>query len=115
MELQNLSEDAVLAVLPAEPQLGNELKTVNEMVSTRCDFDMVLDFSRVEIVTSPNIANLLILHNWLRGCGHKLILCNLSLTTKCIFNVVGLSKFFDFADDKFAALAAMQRGKPSNP
>jgi len=104
MGVQNFSEGTVLVVLPAEPQTSDELTRVNKMVSRRCDFDVIIDFSRVEILASSSISNLILLHYWLRGCGHKLTLCNVSFATKCIFSKVGLNTFFDFADDKFAAL-----------
>jgi len=115
MGIQNISENVVLVALPPEPQIGEELRAVNKMVSTRCDFDVIIDFSRVEILISPNISNLLILHNWLDGCGRKLILYNVSFITKCIFDVAGLDTLFNFADDKSAALAALQPAKPPSP
>ena len=105
MEIRNLSEDVLFVTLPKEPQLGDELKTVNEIVSNRCDYDVVIDFSRVEILTSVSISNLMILNKLLSGLGHRLILCNVSFVTKCIFTVIGVKTLFEFADDKFAALA----------
>ena len=111
MAVQNLSQDIILVVLPAEPQTSDKLKTVNEMVSQRCDFDMIVDFSRIEILISTSISNLLTLHNWLDGSGHRLILCNVSFPTKCVFKTAGLDTFFDFADDKFAALEILQTDK----
>lgn len=112
MGVQNFSEGTVLIVLPAEPQTSVELETVNKKVSRRCDYDVIIDFSRVEILASSSISNLIILHHWLRGCGHKLTLCNVSFATKCIFNRVELNAFFDFADDKFAALESAHPTEP---
>ena len=117
MGIQNLSEDVLLADLPSEePQIGNELKSLNEMVSTRSDCDVVVDFSKVEIVTSSGISNLLALRALLRGHGRQLILCSVSAPTKGIFTVAGLDAIFEFADDKHAALSAMQhaKGKPTH-
>jgi anti-anti-sigma regulatory factor len=108
MAIQKIAENIVLVVLDPEPDMTDEFSAINEMVSTRCDFDIIMDFTRVEILTSPNISNLLILHNWLRGCGRKLILCHVALATKCIFNVAGLDTHFDFVDDKADALAILQ-------
>lgn len=117
MGIQNLSEDVLLADLPSEElQIGNELKSLNEMVSTRSDCDVVVDFSKVEIVTSSDISNLLALRVLLREHGRQLILCSVSVRTKGIFTVAGLDAIFEFADDKHAALAAMQhaKGKPTH-
>jgi len=108
MGTERIAEDIFLIALQTEPHLSDELETVNEMLSKKCECDVIVDFARVEMLTSSSISNLLILHNWLDGCGHRLILFNVGFATKCIFKTAGLNKFFDFAEDKFAALKALQ-------
>lgn len=108
MGIRNLSEDVILVTLPKEPQTGKELRAVNETVSSEGLWDIIIDFSMVEIITSSNISNLLILHRSLEDAGRRLILCSVALPTKCIFKVAGLDGLFEFADDKFAALASMK-------
>jgi anti-anti-sigma regulatory factor len=112
MGIENLSKDALLVTLPKAPQLSDELGDVNEMVSNKCDFDVVIDFARVEVLTSENICNLMILNNLLSGLGHKLVLCSVSFPNRCIFKVTGLEAVFEFADDKSAALESI--GCPAN-
>lgn len=108
MGIQNLSEDILLVDLPLkEPQIANELKSVNETVSNNGNCNVIIDFSGVEIITSSSISNLIILLKLLQERGRQLILCNVAVVTKCIFTVAGLDKVFDFADDRSAALAAM--------
>jgi anti-anti-sigma factor len=112
MGIQNFSEDVILVELPfKEPQIVEELKAVNETVSGKPDLDVVIDFSRVEIMTSSSIGNLIILRNLLHERGRRLILCNMASVTKCIFVVAGLKDIFKFVDDKSAALAAVQHAK----
>lgn len=111
MQVQNLSEDVVLVVLPAEPQTSDALKSFNKIVSTRCDFDVIVDFSKVEMLTSPTVSNLVILHRWVLGSGQKLVLCNVSFATKCIFRTTRLDTILDFADDKFSALEFIRRAE----
>jgi anti-anti-sigma regulatory factor len=112
MGIQNFSEDVLFVDLPLrEPQIGDELKNLNEIVSTRSECDVVIDFSRVEIVTSSDISNLLTLRALLREHKRQLILCSVSTLTKGIFTVAGLDAVFEFADDKHAALAAIQHAK----
>jgi len=112
MGIQNFSEDVLVVDLPSkEPHIGNELKNLNEVVITRSDCDVVVDFSRVEIVTSSDLSNLLTLRALLRERGCQLILCSVSTLTKGIFTVAGLDAVFEFASDKHVALAAMQRAK----
>ena len=108
MGIENFSENAVLVTLPEEPQVSRELITVNENISDRGGCDVIIDFSRVEILTSSSICNLMILHKLLRECGHRLIFCNVSFPTRCIFRMVGLDEFFEVVDDKFAALEGLQ-------
>ncbi len=108
MGIENFSEDVILVTLPEGIQLENELKTVNEITSNKCDRDIVVDFSRVETLTSSSICNLMILNELLSGCGHRLILCNVSLPVKGIFTITGLKTFFEFADDKLAALESIR-------
>jgi anti-anti-sigma factor len=110
MGTQNFSEDVLFVDLPRNTlQIENELKNLNETVSTRSDCDVVIDFFRVEIITSSSISNLLILRKLLQEHGRQLILCNVAVMTKYIFTVSGLDKAFDFVDDRSAALSAVQR------
>jgi len=109
MGIQNLLEDVILVELPfKEPQIADKLKAINEIVSSKPDFDVIINFSKVEIITSSSIGNLIILRNFLHERGRQLILCNVLPLTKCIFVVAGLKDIFEFVDDKFAALAAVQ-------
>jgi len=109
MGTQNFSEDVLFVDLPRNTlQIENELKNLNETVSTRSDCDVVIDFFRVEIITSSSISNLLILRKLLQEHGRQLILCNVAIMTKYIFTVAGLDKIFDFVDDRLSAMAAVQ-------
>jgi len=108
MGIQNWSEDIVLVDLPAEPQIGDELKTVAEIARDRGDCDVILDFSRVDIITSSSLSKLLRLRKLLTDCGHRLVFCSVAATTKSIFTVTSLDGIFEIADDKFVALASLQ-------
>ncbi len=108
MGIRNLSENIIVAELPSDgPERANELKNLNETISNNDQFDVIVDFSKVEIINSWNISNLLILRDMLEDAGRKLILCNISTITKCIFVVAGLNEIFVFVDDMSAALAAI--------
>jgi len=109
MELVHLSDSIVVLCLTTEPQVCEDLKRLNEKVSQRCDFDVIVDFSRAEIITSSSISNLIILRNWLEGSGHRLILCNVRFATRCIFKTLGLDTFFEFAENRTTALAVLEQ------
>ncbi|MEE9370658.1 MAG: STAS domain-containing protein [Sedimentisphaerales bacterium] len=108
MGIQNWSEDIILVDLPQEPNMGDELKTVTEMVLDRGDCDVVIDFSSVDIVTSSSLSKLLKLRKMLADCSHRLVCCNVAAATRGIFTVTGLDGIFELADDKFVALASLQ-------
>lgn len=109
MGVYNQLENVIYVELPSEgQQISDELKALNEDVSTRNDCDVIVDFSKVEIVNSSNISNLLILRGLLQDKGRRLILCDVRTVTKCIFVVAGLAEIFVFADDKCAALAEVK-------
>ena len=115
MGIQNLSGDVILIELPANNQkIAEELKSVNETINKKHHSNIIVDFIRVEIITSSNISNLLILRSLLEDSGHQLILSNVSTMTKCIFVVAGLSKTFVFVDDTSAALAAIKNANASS-
>lgn len=108
MGIQNWSDDIILVDLPGEPQIGEELEAVIEIVRDRADCDVVIDFSDIDIVTSSSISKLLKLRKMLTDCEHKLIFCNVAAVTKSIFTVTGIDEIFDFVNDKFTALAGLQ-------
>ena len=68
MGIQNWSENIVLVTLAEEPQMGEELRTVIEIVRDRGDCDVVIDFADVDIVTSSSIAKILKLRKALKDC-----------------------------------------------
>jgi anti-anti-sigma regulatory factor len=116
MGIKNLPEDVILVDLPSQgQQRSEELKAVNEVVSNKNEGDVVVDFSRVEIINSWDISNLLILQNLLTESGHKLILFGMATVTKCIFVVAGLTEAFTFAEDRQSALQAVDKSNsPAN-
>jgi len=109
MGIQDWSEDIILVDLPQEPEMGDELTTVTEMVRDRGDCDVVIDFSSVDIITSSSLSKQLNLSKLLVDCSHKLVLCSVAAAVKGIFMVTGLDGMFEFADDNFLALSSLQK------
>ena len=105
MAVQNILENVILVDLPRDPESADDLKEVTEIVGNRTDCDVVIDFSGVDIITSPKLAELLKLNKLLADCGHRLIFCGVTATIKAIFILTDLDKVFEFADDKTIALA----------
>jgi anti-anti-sigma factor len=107
MGIQNLAENVVLVDASAEPALNEELKNVAEVVRERGDCDVVVDFSKVDIVTSSSLSKLLKLRKLLIDCERRLVLCCVATATKAIFSVTALDGIFEMVDDQFAALASL--------
>ena len=108
MKVEKIPENVLLVELPLrEPQITDRLKVVNETISDDNYCDTIIDFSKVEIINSSNISNLLILREMLENSGHRLILCGVSTITKCIFVVAGLAEIFHFDDDVPSALESV--------
>jgi anti-anti-sigma factor len=108
MGIQNWSDEIVLVDLPPEPEMGEELKTVTQVVRDRGDCEVVVDFSKVDIITSSSLSKLLRLKKLMSDCGHRLVFCCVAPATKGIFTVTGLDGIFEIVDDKFIALASLQ-------
>jgi len=108
MAIQHWTENVILVDLPHEPEMGDELQTVTEMVSERDDCDVVIDFSGVDNITSCTLSELLELRKPLVECGRRLVLCGLAAAIQNIFIVTSLDKVFELADDKFIALATLE-------
>jgi anti-anti-sigma factor len=108
MGIQNWSENIVLVDLPTEPLMGDELKTIADIIKDRGDCDVVVDFSAIDIITSSSLSKLLKLRKMLMDCDHQFIFCGVAPATKGIFAVTGLEGVFKVVDDKFVALAGLQ-------
>ena len=108
MGIENWSQSVILVHLPKEPDLGEELETVCEMVREGGNRDVVIDFSDVDIVNSTSLAALIRLRQLLCDSARSLVLCNVACATKGIFLATGLDAAFTFRPDAFEALATVQ-------
>ena len=108
MGIQNWSDNIILVNLADEPQMGEELLAVTDMVSKRGDCDVVVDFTDVNIVTSSSIAKLLRLRKGLKDCEHRVVFASVNAKIRQIFAITGLDNVFEFVDDQFVALAGLQ-------
>ena len=108
MDSQNFYEDVLFISLPEYPQHGDEIDTINKMLSNSVDRDVVIDFSKVKMLTSENICGLMILDKLLRGSQHQLVLCYVSSVIRQIFERTGLVTVFNFATNEHEAIQLIQ-------
>ena len=115
MDIRLLDPNILFAFLPAEPLVQPELRLLWKHVSESQPLHLVIDLSRVEIITSPSIGTLLLLRQLQSERNVRLLLCKPRLATRCILRVVGLESVFDYANDKSEALKILRqwRGSPA--
>ena len=114
MDVRLLESDILFAFLPPEPLAQRQLRSLWKHLGEREPLHLVIDLSRVEIITSPSIGSLLLLRKLQSERGTRLLLCQVRLATKCILRVVGLESVFDCAGDKTDALRMLDQ-KPGLP
>ncbi len=108
MSVQNWSENILLVELPAEPKIRNELDKVTEIVRLANKYDVVIDFSHVDIMISLTLSGFLKLRDSLAGAGRRLIFCSTVPITRDIFRVTCFDGIFEFVDDRAAALQMLE-------
>jgi anti-anti-sigma regulatory factor len=108
MAIQNLSERVLLITLPPEPEPGDEGEMEMRRAGERVDCDVIVDLSRVKIMSSGILCNLIILERMLSAVDRRLVLCSVPPNIAGIFTRVGLHTLFRFADDPSAALQSLE-------
>ena len=108
MSIHRWSEDVILVDLPEEVNKQDELQTVIGMLCDGDVCDVVVDFSHVRVVGGAWLARLQKIGRLANECGHKLTLCSVPPATRGVFTIARLEDLFEFAEDRFAALASVQ-------
>jgi anti-anti-sigma factor len=108
MKIRSCAENIIIVDLPQEQEMLSTLDSIIETVQIRDYCDVVVSFSRVDIVSSSGFARLLQLRRLLTDRGHRLVLCSLAANTIREFEVIALDQVFEFACDKTAAIAAIK-------
>jgi len=108
MSIQHWSEDVILVELPEELEKHNELQTIIAMLRHGGACDVVVDFSQVQAVHGAWLAELQKIQRLVNERGHKLTLCNVAPATRGVFTIAHIDDLFEFAQDRFTALAGPQ-------
>lgn len=113
MTIRNYADNIILVELPAEPGIRKDLNKVMEILQDRTDCDVLLDFSKVDILVSLSLSGLIQLHKLVNASSRKLIFFNVSSLTRDIFKATCFDNIFEFADDLHAATAILDAACPS--
>ena len=115
MATQQLSEHVLLITLPAEPESSRDLEVLARSTRPMFDRDVIVDFSRVEVLPSATICHLIVLDRVLSAAGRQLVLCAASPSVMAVFRRVGLHKLFCFTANELAAVQTLDRGARMYP
>jgi anti-anti-sigma regulatory factor len=99
MSIQRWSQDVILVDLPEDLTTHGELKTVTAMLRAGCVSDVVLDFSRVQVVGGAWLTQLQKIQRLVHEGGHKLILCGVAPGMRGVFSIAHIEDLFEFAED----------------
>ena len=107
MAIEKWSERVTVARLTDDPQLTDDLETIEESLA-HTTMDVVLDFASVQYINSSNLARLLKLRKQLLAKEAQLVLCNVHDQVWGAFLVTGIDKLFVLSDNVTTALATVQ-------
>ncbi len=106
MSIQRWSQDVILVDLPEDLTKHRELQAVIAMLRAERVCDVVVDFSRVQAVGGAWLTQLQKMQRLVHDGGHKLILCDVTPAMRGVFTIARIEDLFEFADDRFMALAS---------
>jgi anti-anti-sigma factor len=106
MPIEKWSDRVSVIHLADDPQFTDDLTALERQAEAKSA--AVLDFGAVRMMTSSNIARLLLLRKRMSGTDRRLVLCNLSTQLWGALLVTGLDQIFDFSDNVTTALATLQ-------
>lgn len=112
--LNVISQECLFVVLSQQSTVSKVLKETIDTVEKNGDYHVIIDLSRVMLLLSKHISQLIHLHKTLQDKGKRLILCNVPFQIKCELRVVSLSGVLEFSQDKFSAMDALQITPSSN-
>ncbi len=84
-------------------QVGQEL---NQLVETKGDPKLLLNFADVDFLSSAALGKLITLDKKLKQSGGQLVLCDIRPEIQEVFAITRLDRLFDIVDDEDEALAA---------
>lgn len=107
MSISKYSQDVIFVELPPEPDIRKELDNLIETLSGDADNDIIINFDKVDIMTSLSLSGFLKVREIVSKTGRRIIFANVSSITRDIFTVTCFDGIFEFVDDKDQALEAL--------
>ena len=107
MSISKYSQGVIFVELPPEPDTRTELNNLIDTLSGDADNDIIIDFDKVDIMTSLTLSGFLKVREIAAKAGRRVIFINVSSITRDIFTVTCFDGIFEFVDDRDQALEAL--------
>lgn len=111
MTICDYSDNIIVIELPGEPDLRAELDRTMEILQAGCSNDVIMDFSKVDIMTSMSLSGFLKVREVICKVKKRLIFCNTKPITKDIFKVTCFDGVFEFADNLDQAVEMLSKAE----
>jgi anti-anti-sigma factor len=111
VKIDSLAGDLIVFSVRGEPNLGEELKAMTDMVAGDVNGNVILDYSDVDIIRSSSLTKMLKLRQAVIARNHQIVLCNIHPLTQSIMEVTDLNKVFSIAVDKETAISMIRANR----
>jgi anti-anti-sigma factor len=111
VKIESVSGDIIVFSVRGEPNLGDELHAVTEMVVGDVNSNVIVDLACVDIIRSSSLTKLLKLRQALIGRNRQIILCNIHPLTQSIMEITDLNTIFTIAPDKQAGISLINNSR----
>ena len=112
MAIKSRSSSGILTIYFVDTKLLDESKMqqvnreLTELLDKTDEENVILDFRRIEFMSSAMLGKLVQIHKRCKEYKVKLKLCNISAEIRKVFKITKLDKLFEIYDDEDAARAA---------
>ena len=111
MTIHNMSHKAIIVKLPTEPEIAEELELASKIVTEKPGFDMVMDCSKMGLVTCSALCGFMKLHKILTDRGRHLFFCNVGAITRGVLSIYGFDRIFQVLDETMESLESSKDSK----
>jgi len=108
VKIGSIAGDIIVFSVRGEPDLGDELQAITEMVAGNLDSNVIVNFVCVDIIRSSSLTKLLELRQALVARGCQLVLCNIRPVTQSIMEITDINSVFAIAADKEAGVSLIR-------
>jgi anti-anti-sigma factor len=111
VKIESIAGDIIVFSVRGEPNLGDELQAIAEMVAGDVNSNVIVDFTCVDIIRSSSLTKLLKLRQVLLARGRQIVLCSIHPLTQSIMEITDLNRVFAIVADKQAGVSLIRNNQ----